>query len=189
HSRFDISSNIDFVKLLSKVRFNLTAEAIVSLINEHIKGENLFDKYMENDVINHDINTSEYFFGLKFYDCLSEILETGRFPYRRPFVLIYEHTKIIKMLMYVVKRKFLLDIDNLIELCDDLTMGAELLKNYYLKVNFVNNFNDADYNILENAEQRNKIINILKTLKEKEYVIFERFLLLLDKVLCEKCNI
>ena len=167
------------MKLLPDVRFDLTSETMISLIQEHINGENLFTKNnIENPIYPEDPNDS-CFFGLRYYDCLIEILRGGRFPYKRPIVLIYEHTKILKMLLTIIQRKYVPNIARLFSLCDDLIKKAELLKYYYIKVEILNHFNEADYNIIRNDEQKIKIIELLLSVKEKERNLLENILTLL----------
>ena len=181
-SRDLVDTFVAFVKLLPDVRFDLTSETMVSLIQEHINGENLFTK---NNIVNpiypEDPNDS-CFFGLRYYDCLIEILRGGRFPYKRPIVLIYEHTKILKMLLTIIQRKYVPNIAHLFYLCDDLIKKAELLKYYYIKVQIINHFNEADYNIIQNDEQKKKIIELLLSVKEKERNLLENILVILDAV-------
>lgn len=181
-SRDAVDTHIAFVKLLPDVRFDLTYEMIISLIQEHINGENLFAKYNIENTIYPEDPIDSCFFGLKYYDCLIEILRGGRFPYKRPIVLICEHTKILKMLLTIIQRKFVPNIEQLFSLCDDLIKKAELLKYYYIKVQIINHFNEADYNIIQNDEQKIKIIELLLSVKEKERNLLENILVILDAV-------
>ena len=178
-SRDIVDSFIAFVKLLPDVRFDLTSEMMISLIQEHINGENLFVKYNIDNIIYPEDPVDSCFFGFKYYDCLIEILRGGRFPYDRPIVLICEHTKILNMLLTIIQRKFVPNIEQLFSLCDDLMKKAELLKYYYIKVEILNHFNDADYNIIRNDEQKIKIIELLLSVKEKERNLLENILTLL----------
>lgn len=178
-SRETVDTHIYFVKLLPNVRFDLTSEMIISLIQEHINGENLFVKYNMKNTTYPDDPIDSCFFGFKYYDCLIEILRGGRFPYKRPIVLICEHTKILKTLLTIIQRKFIPNIEQLFSLCDDLIKKAELLKYYYIKVEILNHFNEADYNIIRNDEQKIKIIELLLSVKEKERNLLENILILL----------
>ncbi len=181
-SRDIVDSFVAFVKLLPDVRFDLTSEMIISLIQEHINGENLFVKYNIENIIYPEDPIDSCFFGLKYYDCLIEVLRGGRFPYKRPIVLICEHAKILKMLLTIIQRKFVPNIEQLFSLCDDLIKKAEMLKYYYIKVQFINHFDESDYNIIQNDEQKIKVIELLLSVKGKERNLLENILVILDTV-------
>lgn len=179
-SRNGVNSDIAFVKVLPDVRFNLTTEMMISLIREHINGENLFAKYSIENTIYPEDSIDSCFFGLEFYDCLIEILKSGRFPYKRPIVLICEHTKILKMLLIIIQRKCAPDIKQLFSLCDDLIKKAELLKYYYMKVQIINRVNELEYNEIRDYDQIDKITELLFSVKEKERKLLENILVLLE---------
>lgn len=179
-SRDEVKSDIAFVKLLSDVRFDLTLEMMVSLVQEHLNGDNLFDKYNIDNTIYPCDPSNNYFFGLQYYDCMIEILMDGKFPYKRPIVLIYEHTKIIKMFIAIIQRKLLVNVDHLFLFCDELIKTAESLKLYYMKVQIINYFDEMGCFEIKNRDQIEKITELLHSVKEKEKELLEKILLLLE---------
>lgn len=178
HSRDVVDSDIGFVKLLPDVRYNMTAKMMSLLIQEHINGENLFVKYNKDNTIYPDDSIDSCFFGLKYYDCLVDILKGGKLPYKRPIILLCEHIKILKMLLSIAQRKISPNIVEVFSEYDDLQKKAELLKYYYMKVQISNHFDDTDCYEIMNRGQVEKIIDLLHSVKEKEKILLEKVYLI-----------
>ena len=171
-SRDIINTNIAFVKLKNDARYDLTKEKLNEKINEHVSGENLFYKYNVSVFPDPDSQIEDYYFGIKFYDCLIDILDYGRFPYIRPVVLIFEHVKIIGMLLAIIERKYSANMNELKNKYNKLKEKTEILKNVYIKINMINEFNDGDYNILKDLSQRNALTELIYEIKNRELYIF-----------------
>ena len=181
-SKEKVNSDIAFIKLLKDVRYDLKADKIKYLIQEHLEGDNLFEKYKIGNLIYPNDSIDSCYFGQRYYDCLINIIDGGRFPYKRPIVLIHEHTKILKMLLFIIKRKYKYNIDELFDICEDLIKTAELLKYFYLKVQIINHFSEKDYNEIKDRKQVDKIIDMLCDIKKKENNFLEHALKILNEV-------
>ena len=183
NARTMVDSDIAYIKLLHNIKYNLSLDTILLLINEHVNGENLFVKYTNGETIYPDDSFDNYYFGIKYYDALTDVIMSGRFPYKRPIILICEHIKIIKMLILIIQRKIDFNAEKLLQITDDLIEKSNILKYYYIKVNILNGFNEIDFNIINNKQQKEKIISMINNIKEIELMIFEKISkLLLDAI-------
>lgn len=172
-SRTNIDSDIAFVKLLPDVRYSMTFEMIISLLSEHLNSDNIFLKYKVHNSAYPEDQENNCYFGLKYYDCLIEVLNGGRFPYNRPIILICEHIKVLKMLLTIIHRKVTPNIVKVFSAYDDLQKQAELLKYYYMKVQIINHFNESEFNEIHNIEQIDKVTELLLIVKDKERLLLE----------------